>query len=148
MGLSGKIEMKIKNKLEINQWIKKLPPSMPVGILLSGDRWFCVDTIIVEENEKDEIVGVATISERGEMKSGEPTIVAIYVLENYRRQGIGLNLLIQSIEYMIEKGLIPIRLDVINSQVNRLIDKLSENLKQHLQVNDMTLGGMLNGVMK
>ena len=133
----------------VRGWISSLhqsKPSVALGTLLAGDRISCVDEAVIAKIG-DEIVGISTIAPKGEQMSGEPTIVATYVLHEYRGRGIGALLLEAAIDRMIERGLTPIRADILNTKVFGIIDRLPEEKRNLLKVVDMTMGGMSDFVM-
>lgn len=143
------VTIEILPKAEVAKWVEKLhsKPSMALGVLLAGDRWSCVTDVIVAK-VSDEIVGIATIALHGEQMSGEPTIVALYVLPEYRGRGIGFQLLEATVDYMLSKGLEPIRVDVLNSKVLRLISRLPAEKRQKLSVVDQSMGGILDAILE
>lgn len=55
-----------------------------VIILLGGDRIACCDEAVTMRTETGDLVGMATISSRGEDYSGCPEIVGLYILPKYR----------------------------------------------------------------
>lgn len=105
----------------------------PTNIILTGDCLSCCDEAALAKNNQGEIVGVCTLSPRGEgsprygdidfskekdpdeimkkMKANwQPTIVGRSVLPEYRRKGIGTGLYLTAINRMLErmeKGEIP-----------------------------------------
>ncbi|MBT9174137.1 MAG: hypothetical protein DDT21_02548 [Syntrophomonadaceae bacterium] len=143
-------EIQVLPKADVAEWVHKLHtmrPSMALGTLLAGDRWACVTEVVVAKVE-GEIVGIATIAPKGEQMSGEPTIVAIYVSHEHRGRGIGYQLLEAAVDYMLSKGLEPIRLDVLNSKMWRLIARLPAEKRQKLNVVDLSMGGIIDAVME
>ena len=74
--------------------------------------------------------------------SGEPTIVAIYVLHEYRKKGIGSKLLEAAVDYMLQEGLEPIRIEVLNSKVLQMINRLPIEKRQKLNVMDQSISGI------
>lgn len=80
--------------------------------------------------------------------SGTPTIVAIYVTHEFRSSGIGFELLEAAVDYMVAKELTPIRIDVMNSKVSRMIDRLSTEKRQKLSVVDSSMGGMMDAMLE
>ena len=122
-------------------------PSMALGLLLGGDRWLCVDEVALATVD-DMIVGIATIAPEGEMRDGEPTIVAIYVLHEHRASGVGYELLEATVDYMLSKGLAPIRIDAMNSKVSRMINRLPAEKRQKLSVVDQSMGGAMDAMLE
>lgn len=142
--------IKVVPKADAAEWVHSLHstrPSMAVALLLGGDRWSCIDEVALA-NVDGEIVGIATIAPNGEEMSGTPTIVAIYVAHGSRSSGIGCELLEAAVDYMLSKGLEPIRIDVMNSKVSRLIDRLSTEKRQRISVVDSSMGGMMDAMLE
>lgn len=99
--------IKIVSKADVAGWVHSLhrsKPSMAMRLLLSGDRWSCVDEVALATVDS-EIVGIATIAPQGEMMEGVPTIVAIYVVHEHRKSGVGFKLLEAAVDYMLSKSL-------------------------------------------
>lgn len=142
-------EIKIVPKTEAASWVYSLhstKPRMALGMLLAGDRWSCVEEVVLATVD-GEIVGIATIAPKGEQMSGEPTIVAIYVVHEHRASGIGYELLEVAIDYMLSKGLAPIRVDAMNSKVSRMIDRLPAEKRQKLSVVEQSMGGAMDAIL-
>lgn len=143
-------QIKVVPKADAAEWVHSLHsarPSMAVALLLGGDRWSCVDEVALATVD-GEIVGIATIAPNGEMMDGQPTIVAIYVAHDHRQSGVGFELLEASVDYMLAKGLTPIRIDVMNSKVSRMIDRLSMEKRQRISVVDSSMGGSLDAMLE
>jgi GNAT superfamily N-acetyltransferase len=87
-------------------------------------------------------VGVATIAPEGEMMSGRPTIVALYVLPEFRQRGYGKILLEAAVERCLERGFEKIRVDVMSSYAMRAINSLPTHLRDALDVRDQ--GDVMN----
>lgn len=142
--------VKVVPKADAAEWVHNLhltKPSMALGLLLGGDRWSCVDEVTLATVD-GEIVGIATIAPHGEEMSGTPTIVAIYVAHEFRSSSIGFELLEASVDYMLAKGLEPIRIDVMNSKVSRMIDRLPMEKRQKLSVVDSSMGGAMDAMLE
>jgi len=119
-------------------WISSLPPSPTIGILLAGDRWLCVSHVLTAIiNGK--IVGISTVADKGEMGEGIPTIVAIYVLPEYRNNGIGARLFEATVDYMLSLRLSPIRVDILSPKIASMIKKLPGQKRAMLVINDLSL---------
>jgi len=145
-----KVEIQIVPRADVAEWVHSLhlaKPSMALGILLAGDRWSCIRKVVVAKVD-DKIVGIATIAPEGEERSGEPTIVAIYVLHEHRSYGIGYQLLEAAIDYILSKGLEPIRLDIVGSKASRMIERLSIEKRQKLNVVDQSMGEALDAILE
>jgi len=118
-------------------WISSLDPNPAIGILLAGDRWSCVSHVLIA-TVNGKIVGVSTIADKGEMDEGVPTIVAIYVLPEYRYNGIGTRLFEATVDYMLSLGLSPIRVDILSPKIASIVKKLPEQKRASLVVNDLS----------
>jgi GNAT superfamily N-acetyltransferase len=134
------------SKQEAEEWIATLPPSIAVGILLSGERWLCVDHVVAAAaKDQGTIVGLATIASRGESGDDLPTIVALYVDPNHRGKGVGTMLLQGAVAFMLAHKMVPIKVDVLNPKVARIIDRLPEAFRKHMKINNLSspLGAIL-----
>ena len=115
-----------------NLWVKD---GGTIGTLLSGDRISCCDEILAAV-EDEKIVTVATIAPQGEMREGQPTIVAIYTHPDFRRQGFGRVVTEAVVRRCIERGFHNIRVDVMSAHEMRIINSLPEDLRKELDVHD------------
>lgn len=104
-----------------------------IAILFGGDRLSCCDEVLAAY-DGDQFLAAVSVSSEGEMLSGEPTIVGMWVHYAHRRQGVGKALLEAAIGRMIERGLTPIRLDVMSTKVGKIIEQLPEDLRGVLKV--------------
>jgi len=111
-------------------------PDIAIGLLLSGDRLSCCDEGVIAEQES-RLIGVATIAPEGEEMSGQPTIVGLYVVPEYRGRGIGSQILQRAVERCIERGFNKIRMDVMSSNAMKIIKKLPDELKNKIDVHDL-----------
>jgi len=118
--------------------IKKLheKPNMAIGILLAGDRLSCCDEGVIMQ-ERENLIGVATIAPKGEQMSGQPTIVALYVAPEYRSKGYGSRILQKAVERCLERGFENIRMDVMSSNATKIIKKMPEEIQEKLDVHDL-----------
>jgi len=120
--------------------------NMSSPILLGGTRWDCVEeAVLAMINGKT--VGIATIAPQGEENSGQPTIVAIYVLPEHRHNQLGYKLLEAAVDQMIAKNLVPIRLDVLNSKVMKMINRLPEEKRNQLKIHNCSGGNFLDKIL-
>ena len=124
------------SRSEIGRWAMSLPQSIIIGTLLAGDRLSCCDEGVVWD-EDGKIIGAATIAPNGEMMSGEPTIVALYVISSRRREGIGCELMKAAIDRCVERGFGRVRVDVLSTGARKTIAKLSAEQRALLRVVDM-----------
>lgn len=125
---------KILNRAELGMWVRSLPFSIKVAILLGGDRLSCCDQAVATMIN-GQIVAVATISSSGEDYSGQPAIVALYVLPKFRRQGIGQQLMETAVKHCRDKRKFQtVRVDVTSSYAANIIQKLPSELTQMLEI--------------
>ncbi len=137
--MSFKFEITDKDK--VISWINMLRAtrsSLAVAILLSGDRWSCVDKVVLATNADDEIVGISTIASKGEMGIGQPTIVALYVLSEYRGLGVGYRLLEATADHMMSTEYHTIHVDVMNSKILHMINCLSIEKRVLFSIDDQS----------
>lgn len=111
-------------------------PNMAIGILLAGDRMSCCDEGVIMQ-EKENLIGVATIAPEEEEQSGQPTIVGLYVAPEYRSKGYGSQILQKAIERCLERGFENIRMDVMSSNATKIIKKLPKEIQEKLDVHDL-----------
>lgn len=128
---------KILSKIELVNFVSSLIPSHVVAILLGGDRMSCCDEAVAIIDENDVICGVATIAPNGEENSGEPTLVAIYVLPKFRRMRFAKVLFEKAVERFVERKLIPFRVDVLSQRVMQIIHSLPAETRSLIKVVDM-----------
>ena len=72
------------------------------------------------------------------MNSGNPTIVALYVLKEYRSEGVGTKLLEAAIDHMITEEMFPIRIDATNSKVTRMVKRLPAEKQEYIDLYDFS----------
>jgi GNAT superfamily N-acetyltransferase len=107
-----------------------------IGILFVGDRFHCCDEGVGVFAE-GELVGIATIAPEGEQGSGEPTIVGLYVVPEYRRRGIGTELMRAAVERCRERGFARVRVDVMSTGAKKAVARLPEALREVLDIHDL-----------
>lgn len=129
---------------ELSKWhsdmlhaIKDGRKAMTIICLFGGDRLYCCDEAVVAE-ENGKIVSIASIAPEGEQRDGRPTIVGLYTLDDYRRQGIGIKVMQAAIERCVARGLTPIHVDIMSTGAKHLFSKLPDDLKCHLELNDQS----------
>jgi len=111
-------------------------PNIVVALLFGGNRISCCDEGVIAEQE-NKLVGVATIAPEGEEMSGQPTVVALYVIPEFRGKGYGRQILRKAVERCIERGFLSIRMDVMSSNAKKIIDKLPKELQEKIDVHDL-----------
>lgn len=102
------------------------------GLLFAGDRLsVCDEAIALKKGTK--VIGLATIAPKGE-RTGEPTIVGLYIQPQERRKGFGTLVLERTIKRGEERGFGRLRIDVMSGWVMKIIDKLPEELRRKLDI--------------
>src|SRR3989344_7005371 len=111
-------------------------PNMAIRILFTGDRISCCDEGVIML-AKENIIGFATVAPEGEEQSGQPTIVGLYVVPEYRSKGYGGQILQKAIERCFERGFKNVRMDVMSSNATKIIQKLPKDIQDKLDVRDL-----------
>lgn len=109
-------------------------------ILFGGSRLTWIDEVLAAY-EKDTFVGTVTLSPVGEMNTGKPSIIGLLVLKGWRRKGIGTKLMESAVNRMNERGLTPVHIDLLSTNVKKLIEKLDNDLMKCLIINDQSAYG-------
>lgn len=125
---------------ELADVIDKIPQGASRGVLFSGDRYLCIDEGVALF-EGEELIGLATIAPDGEMMSGIPTIVGIWVNPGHRRLGYGSCITQKVIERCIERGFETVRLDALVEPIVKIYNKLPFHLKQHTKLENFIIPG-------
>lgn len=130
------METKIINKDELGRYLEQLPHHPVVGMLFTGDRISCIGFAVVIEYG-DKLAGLATVAPNGEgMGSDKPTIVGVFVMEEYRKQGYSRQLLESAIDACVERGLKPVHIEVMSGRLMKVINKLDAKHKEQLDIID------------
>ncbi|MEN9621582.1 MAG: hypothetical protein RLZZ67_16 [Candidatus Parcubacteria bacterium] len=111
-----------------------------LAILFGGDRAACCDEAAVVEID-GRIAALASISPNGEMDSGQPTIVGLYTLPEFRRRCFAKVALQSAIHRMRERGFAKIRLDALTRGSLRVVGTLPVADRELLEVHDMSAFG-------
>ena len=127
------MKIKIISKRKLWNYLRSFANKPAIGILFGGERFDCCDEVLAAF-ENDQFLGAVTLSSQGELMSGQPTIVGLWVSYQHRRKGIGQSLLEAAIRRMIERGLTPVRLDSISSKADIMIERLPQDLKKVIKV--------------
>lgn len=117
-----------------NQLWNELDVGLINFVLFGGTRFDCLDEVLAAY-ENDTFVGAVTISSKGELNTG-PSVIGLLVMPAWRRQGIGTRLMKSAITRMKERGMTPVHIDVLSKNIKNLIEKLDEDFRQYLIVND------------
>lgn len=131
--------MQLIDDKSLDAAIAQIPNTLAKGILFTGDRRMCVDEGIgIFEQEK--LLGLVTIAPYGECHNGQPTIVGLWVRQEYRCQGIGRKLLEAAILRCQERGFTEkIRVEAITEPVNKLWAKIPEEIKRHCDFHNLVM---------
>lgn len=110
-----------------------------IATLLGGDRLsVCEEAVCAKKDGKT--IGMITISHMGEGQTGNPSLVGMYVLPEFRKQGIGKDLLEQAIAQGRELGWENVQIDVLTGTMMSLVDQLDDADKSFLRINDLRMG--------
>lgn len=105
--------------------------------LFGGDRITCCDEAVIAELE-EKIMAIASIAPQGEMTSGQPTIVGLYTVRSFRRQGYGKTVMEAAVRRCLERGFTKIRVDAISKSAMKTVQSLPDELRVYLEVNDQS----------
>jgi GNAT superfamily N-acetyltransferase len=137
------METRVLSHGEFIEFVRSLPFTPTVGILLGGDRINCCDEGVALEVD-GQIVGVATIAPDGEECSGTPTLVAIYVHPLHRRNGYARVIAEAAARRCKERGFNRVRVDVISAYALRVFTSLPSELRSIFDIHDQ--GGMMDSL--
>jgi len=129
------VKVRILNKLELSSWVRSLNFTAVVSLLLGGDRFYCCDEGVAVE-VGGEIVAIATIAPHGEDRSGQPTIVAVYVPPQFRGKGYSKAVMEAVIKRCQERGFKKVRIEVMSKYLMNNINSLPEELRDVLDIID------------
>jgi GNAT superfamily N-acetyltransferase len=79
--------------------------------------------------------GIATIALHGEMDSGLPTIVAVWVRPNCRCKGLGRVLFEKAVDCLLERGQKP-HVDIVSDGGRRLLESLPPAKREQVIATD------------
>jgi len=105
-------------------------------IVIGGERSVVCDEAIVFAD--DALIGMATIAQKGESGSGEPTIVGVYVRPADRKRGYGTLLLEAAVRRCRERGFERVRIDTLTKGGKKIVRKLSPELLAHIDLHDQS----------
>lgn len=111
-------------------------PEMLSIMVIGGDRIRCCDEGVVCAD--DPSCGIATIAPDGEMGSGKPTIVGLFVRPDARKKSVGTDLFEAAVRRCLERGFDRIHIDAMTKGMIRIIANMSPDLRVHLDVNDQS----------
>lgn len=124
-------------KFEVDSWLGQMPAGPSRGLLFGGDRYSCCDQYIIC-SAGDDLVGIASIAPEGEQNSGRPTIVGLWIKPSFRNQGWGHKILAAAINQCLQRKFNKIRIDALNPEMKKTIEKVSPKLSAHLDVQDFS----------
>lgn len=104
---------------------------------LGGDRHVCCDEVVVAYDD-DVLVGAATIAPKGESGAEMPEIVGLFVLESHRRRGVGRELVLRAVEHCRERGLVPVRVNLLSKAASALFKTLPPTVIADLRIRDQS----------
>lgn len=126
------------SQVDLFNWIETFAPVDPLAVILLGGERLMNTDVIIGALVDQVLVGVATLAFAGE-GTDEPTIIAVYVEPEYRRQGIGRQLLTVAIAQMQAYRYNPIRVDILTDEGKALVNSLDSAYQRLLQINDNRL---------
>lgn len=106
-------------------------------VLFGGSKLTCVDEVLAAY-ENDAFAGAVTLSPAGEMYDKKPSIIGLLVLKGWRRKGIGTKLMESAITRMKKRGLAPVHIDLLSTNLKKLVEKLDDDFMKWLIVNDQS----------
>ena len=114
------LQIKIINKNTLNTILKDWPVNATTALLFGGDRLWCIDWAVVAILDGVHI-GLATVAEQGEEQSGIPTLVGLAVRGDYRRMGVGTQLVEAVIGEAERRELCPLLVEPVTVSGERFI---------------------------
>lgn len=146
----GSLEERAKNlydyiKNNMKEILKMIfpTPTLTQATLFGGDRYTCCDDFVTVE-ENDLPVGIATIAPEGEQMSGTPTIVGVYIKQEFRGKGLGLVLTKKAIERCIERGFTKARIDCLTTAMLVVANKLKAEYEKDFEFKVIDMAMPLN----
>lgn len=127
-------------RISKNQLWEELGNGLMNAVLFGGSRLSCVDEVFAAY-ENGAFAGAVTLSPVGEMNARKPSIIGLLVLKEWRRKGIGTKLMESAITRMKKRGLAPVHIDLLSTNLKKLVEKLDEKFKKNLIVNDQSAYG-------
>jgi GNAT superfamily N-acetyltransferase len=130
------VTLELTSTATVHRWLweyakNKTPDLALLVILFGGERLSCCDEAVVATSQDGRIVGLATLAPEGETGRW-PEIVGLYVDPAWRRQGIGKRLLTRAVERMAERGLVPVRIDLLSGAAAGVVEALPHAVRQYL----------------
>lgn len=116
---------------------QKDPLTVLAFVTLGGERHFLCDEAIVAW-DGDTPAGISTIAPKGESGDGQAEIVGLFVLADYRRGGVGSELLTRALARIRERELGPARLNILTRSASALVKKLSPDILVGVEVRDQS----------
>ena len=116
-------------------------------LILVGDRIFCCDEVVTATDATtQEVIGLCTMSSKGEQQNGQAGIVATVVKGDRQKQGIGRELLIRAIDRLQERMTVnetrgPIHIDCVSRAGVKLVRRLLQERPDYedaLEIRDLS----------
>ena len=126
----------------VQDWIVALPSDLDRAKLFREELLWCCDEAVTGEYN-GQIVGCATIAPDGEMGSGPPTILDVYVLPEHRYQGFGSAIFRAAVRRCLERGFTAVQVPVISDIGVRMVEGLPRELSLRVDVDDRTTQDIL-----
>ncbi|MEH1902487.1 MAG: GNAT family N-acetyltransferase [Nostoc sp.] len=141
------MEFKLISQDDLSEAINQIPHGISRGVLFSGvvyrrrHRYSCIDQAVALFKE-GELIALGTIAPHGEMNSGVPTIVGIWVRPSDRHLGHGAAITQKVIERSIERGFEKIQLDAIVEPIIKIHASLTQGLKERTILKNFIIPGI------
>ena len=138
------LSVQVIDKKRLMMWAESLPATPERVTVLGGERlWVCDEAVVLEL--MGQIVGAGTIAPKGECGDPKPSIIAIYVVPEFRDSIREVDLLAQTIVRCSQRNLVPVRFDMISSRDVLAVNSLPEELRQLLDAR--SYGGIMDLLM-
>lgn len=133
------MQVTIATKDELRKALRDWPITPMSAILFGGER-FMWTTWGAMAKTGNLVIGLATVADEGEMGSGKPTLIGVMVLPDYRRRGIGTQLVRAVVDEARTRKLLPLLTECLSPSGLGLARSLSYG-PEVLEVVDQTFMG-------
>ena len=132
---------------DAREFIETYREKHPIAIesLFSGSRWTCVSDVVTAYNPTDNTtpVALATLSRTGEMETGQPELLSMFVAKDYRKMGLGQRVMETAIRLAIEKYLptsraTTIRIVGLSQAISVMVNRLPKIMRHLVDFHDMS----------